>query len=130
METLKQEGNDAFKAGKYKSALELYSKAIAVEENAVLYSNRSATQLKLKDAAAALKDADKCIQLDPEWQKGYFRKGQALEAQGALDQVSSSCLPATASSRPAAVPIPGAPFAPCMLTHAAVCRLWLPLRAG
>lgn len=87
METLKQEGNDAFKAGKYKSALELYSKAIAVEENAVLYSNRSATQLKLKDAAAALKDADKCIQLDPEWQKGYFRKGQALEAQGALDQV-------------------------------------------
>jgi tetratricopeptide (TPR) repeat protein len=88
METLKQQGNDAFKAGKYNNALDLYSKAIAVEESAALYSNRSATHLKLKDAAAALKDADKCIELDPQWHKGWFRKGQALEAQGALDKVS------------------------------------------
>jgi stress-induced-phosphoprotein 1 len=37
----------------------------------------------------ALSDAEKCIELRPDWDKGYFRKGSALEAvsdlQGALE---------------------------------------------
>lgn len=32
----------------------------------------------------ALQDADKCIELRPEWEKGYFRKGTALEAMADL----------------------------------------------
>ena len=44
-----------------------------------LYSNRSATQLALKNYAAALSDADAAIILAPQWPKGYLRKGNALE---------------------------------------------------
>ena len=44
-----------------------------------LYSNRSATQLALKNYSAALSDADAAIILAPQWPKGYLRKGAALE---------------------------------------------------
>lgn len=57
--------------------------------SAVLYSNRSAALLQLKKAAKALEDAEKCIQCRPEWDKGHYRKGLALELQGALSEVIS-----------------------------------------
>ena len=60
-----------------------YTKAIKLDqENAVLYSNRSAAFLKLGKVAKAIEDADECIVLKPDWEKGYFRKGQALETKG------------------------------------------------
>lgn len=40
-----------------------------------IYSNRCATLIKLMDVTAALKDADKCIELDPKFIKAYSRKG-------------------------------------------------------
>jgi tetratricopeptide (TPR) repeat protein len=43
-------------------------------------SNRCAALLKIAKVQKALADADKCIELRPEWEKGYFRKGSALEA--------------------------------------------------
>ena len=43
----------------------------------------------MSKVSRALADADRCIELRPDWDKGYFRKGSALEAvsdfQGALD---------------------------------------------
>jgi tetratricopeptide (TPR) repeat protein len=45
--------------------------------------------LKISKFTKALADADKCIELRPNWEKGYFRKGGALEGmsnfQAALD---------------------------------------------
>lgn len=46
--------------------------------DATLYSNRSFCHLKLGEAGDALCDANSCIRLRPEWQKGYYRKGAAL----------------------------------------------------
>lgn len=44
----------------------------------VVYSNRSAANLKLNKLKEALSDANKCIELDRNWSKGYTRKGDAL----------------------------------------------------
>ena len=48
--------------------------------NHVFYSNRSAAYLKKGDASNALEDATACIGLNPEFTKGYSRKGAALHA--------------------------------------------------
>eukprot|EP00239_Pterosperma_sp_CCMP1384_P000670 CAMPEP_0197845634 /NCGR_PEP_ID=MMETSP1438-20131217/2541_1 /TAXON_ID=1461541 /ORGANISM="Pterosperma sp., Strain CCMP1384" /LENGTH=507 /DNA_ID=CAMNT_0043457007 /DNA_START=214 /DNA_END=1737 /DNA_ORIENTATION=+ len=87
---LKDSGNQLFRTGKLEPAVEKYSQAlqvaISLEPGAVtavelstIFSNRSASYLKLGKAEAALADADKCIELRPDWEKGYFRRGQALE---------------------------------------------------
>jgi hypothetical protein len=47
--------------------------------------------LKLKKVSKALEDADKCIELRPEWEKGYFRKGAVLEEQNQLAEVRVTC---------------------------------------
>jgi hypothetical protein len=41
-------------------------------------SNRSGAYLKLNRASEAVKDAQKCIELRPDWPKGYSRLGTAL----------------------------------------------------
>jgi hypothetical protein len=37
--------------------------------------------------AKALSDAEAAIEREPEWDKGYFRKAAALEAQDKLEEV-------------------------------------------
>jgi len=60
-------------------AIEAYSKAIALEENHIFYSNRSAAYLTKGDAEKALADAITCLELNPDFVKGYSRKGAALQ---------------------------------------------------
>ena len=50
-------------------------------ELAPIYSNRSASFLRLSKVSQALSDAERCIELRPDWDKAYFRKATALEAQ-------------------------------------------------
>ena len=47
---------------------------------APIYSNRSASFLKLSKVTQALTDAEKCVELKPDWDKAHFRKAAALEA--------------------------------------------------
>jgi len=54
----------------------------ADRENETLYSNRAASYSALNMHAEALADADKCIQLKPQWVKGHFRRGIALVKLG------------------------------------------------
>eukprot|EP00884_Botryococcus_braunii_P016906 jgi/Botrbrau1/389/Bobra.110_2s0044.1 len=76
----KSEGNKEFRNKNYLKAAALYTKGIKADpSNAVLYSNRSACLLKLLKIQKALSDADECIRLEPEWEKGYYRKGAILE---------------------------------------------------
>ncbi|KAF4321687.1 hypothetical protein BBO99_00001142 [Phytophthora kernoviae] len=75
----KAEGNKLLGDKKYQEAVEMYSRAIDLDpDNAVYFSNRSAAYLAVGDARGkALKDAEKCIELRPDWWKGYSRKGAA-----------------------------------------------------
>ncbi|GIL52402.1 hypothetical protein Vafri_8286 [Volvox africanus] len=82
MASFKDQGNDEFKKENYLKAAALYTQAIKEDpQNAVLFSNRSAALLKLNKVTKAMEDAEKCISLKPDWEKGYFRKGAVLEAQ-------------------------------------------------
>lgn len=78
-EELKTKANAAFSAGKNDEAINLYTQAIALDDsNHVLYSNRSAAYAKSSKYEDALKDAEKCISIKPDFVKGYSRKGAAL----------------------------------------------------
>ncbi|KAG8721995.1 Hsp90 cochaperone [Ceratobasidium sp. 394] len=77
--TLKDQGNKAFAAKRYDEAIELFTKAIALDpSNHVLYSNRSAAKAGKKLWDEALVDAEETIRVNPNWAKGYARKGAAL----------------------------------------------------
>ncbi|KAK6130234.1 hypothetical protein DH2020_036044 [Rehmannia glutinosa] len=79
--SLKDQGNEFFKAGNYLKAAALYTQAIKKDpSNPTLYSNRAAAFLHLVKLNKALTDADTTISLKPDWEKGYFRKGCILEA--------------------------------------------------
>ncbi|KAI5964164.1 STI1 [Candida pseudojiufengensis] len=71
----KAEGNKYFAAKEFQKAIDSFTKAIEAssEPNHVLYSNRSGSYASLKDWPQALKDAEKCVSLDPSWAKGYTR---------------------------------------------------------
>lgn len=77
----KAKGNAALQAGKMTEAIDFYTKAINADgANHVYFSNRSAAYLKHGDANNALEDANACLGLNPEFTKGYSRKGAALHA--------------------------------------------------
>uniref|UniRef100_A0A6T2K395 peptidylprolyl isomerase n=1 Tax=Eutreptiella gymnastica TaxID=73025 RepID=A0A6T2K395_9EUGL len=87
-------GNDAFRSGEYEKAIEHYTKAIdaKVEDNlAPLYSNRSASYLKLDRKEEALADAEKAVEADPKWPKGFYRKALTLQAMEKYKQAAQVC---------------------------------------
>nr|XP_045083243.1 ankyrin repeat and SOCS box protein 13 isoform X5 [Aegilops tauschii subsp. strangulata] len=76
---LKLLGAKAVERKDYAAALKFYSEAIKVDpEDATLYSNRSLCHLKSGQAHDALADAIACVNVQPDWAKGYYRKGAAL----------------------------------------------------
>mmetsp|Transcript_3216 Transcript_3216/g.8052 ORF Transcript_3216/g.8052 Transcript_3216/m.8052 type:complete len:765 (+) Transcript_3216:141-2435(+) len=92
-EKLKQDGNKLFLAAQYTQALELYNQAVTLDkENAKLYSNRAACYEKMQNWQHCLDDAQKCIQYDPSWPRGYLRKGKALEGLGKLVAALDACV--------------------------------------
>lgn len=74
----KDEGNQYFKEDKFPEAVTAYTEAIKRNpKEHTSYSNRAAAYLKLGAFNDALKDAEKCIELKPDFVKGYARKGHA-----------------------------------------------------
>ena len=87
--TKKEEGNAAFKEGKYDIALTAYTDAIKLQgDNAVLWSNRSATYLALKLPKDALVDAEVCRGLKPKWDKACLRLAKARIALGMFEDAA------------------------------------------
>lgn len=79
---LRAAGNKAFTNKEYDEAIQLYTAALELSDsNAhLLYSNRSAAFLFKGEHEKAIEDAQKCLDLKPDWSKAYFRMGKALMA--------------------------------------------------
>ena len=83
----KAKGNELLKAQDFDGAIAAYTEAIKLDPKGhVYFSNRSAAYANKGDYASALKDADECIKIKPEWAKGYSRKGTALQYLGKLQE--------------------------------------------
>jgi len=68
----KNEGNKAFLESRFQDAVDAFTKAIEINPNDnVFYSNRSGAYASMNKLDEALEDAVKCIQLKPDWAKGY-----------------------------------------------------------
>ncbi len=55
-----------------------------------VYSNRSASYLKKGEHDNALKDAQRCVEIAPDWAKGYGRLGAALFALSRFDEAEAA----------------------------------------
>eukprot|EP01097_Dermamoeba_algensis_P007948 TRINITY_DN512_c0_g1_i5.p1 TRINITY_DN512_c0_g1~~TRINITY_DN512_c0_g1_i5.p1 ORF type:complete len:289 (-),score=47.90 TRINITY_DN512_c0_g1_i5:782-1648(-) len=83
---LKEKANTRYAERDYVSAIDLYTEALTLAHNsemgptiiALLYSNRAAARCWIKAYTEALSDAEKALELRPEWTKGYLRKAAAL----------------------------------------------------
>ncbi|GLC38660.1 Hsp70-Hsp90 organizing protein 3 [Pleodorina starrii] len=77
----REKGNTAFKEQRYPEAVQAYQEALkrgppSVNPEAYkLYSNLAACYTKLGAYPEGVKAADKCIELKPDFAKGYSRKG-------------------------------------------------------
>jgi DnaJ family protein C protein 8 len=103
---LKSQGDAAFASKEYETAINHYTSAISLDDNNhVLFSNRCACHQALSNKSKALKDAEKIVELKPDWAKGWGRLGVArfaltryegaVEAYGKglkLDAANKVCL--------------------------------------
>ncbi|KAH0973850.1 hypothetical protein GBA52_015749 [Prunus armeniaca] len=72
----REKGNEYFKQQKYPEAIKHYTESLRRNpKDPKAYSNRAACYTKLGAMPEGLKDAEKCIELDPTFAKGYTRKG-------------------------------------------------------
>jgi len=84
----KEQGNTAFRNNNLDEAIQWFTTAINLDkQNAskqlhTFYSNRSATYMKLDKYEEAYQDGLKCIEVKPDWGKGYSRAGCALFSMG------------------------------------------------
>uniref|UniRef100_A0A8C8VLD5 Unc-45 myosin chaperone B n=1 Tax=Pelusios castaneus TaxID=367368 RepID=A0A8C8VLD5_9SAUR len=87
---LKEEGNKYFQANDYENAIHSYTKAMKLTKDkslqAVLYRNRAACFLKKESYAQAASDASRAIDINASDIKALYRRSQALERLGKLDQ--------------------------------------------
>lgn len=60
---------------KYDEAIQQYTEAIKLNPNPVFYSNRAAAYGALNKHEQAAEDAERAIDLDPKFAKGYSRLG-------------------------------------------------------
>ncbi|XP_006832391.1 PREDICTED: protein unc-45 homolog B isoform X3 [Chrysochloris asiatica] len=87
---LKEEGNGHFQLQDYKAAAKSYSQALKLTKDkallATLYRNRAACGLKTESYVQAASDASRAIDINSSDIKALYRRCQALEHLGKLDQ--------------------------------------------
>ncbi|RDW89494.1 serine phosphatase-3 [Coleophoma cylindrospora] len=77
----KNQGNKAFAAHDWPTAIECYTKAIELNDKEPTYfSNRAQANIKSEAYGYAIADATKAIELDPNFVKAYYRRAVAYTA--------------------------------------------------
>ncbi|KAF2875525.1 hypothetical protein BDV95DRAFT_484817 [Massariosphaeria phaeospora] len=87
LERMKEEGNAAFKGGRFQAAIDTYSKALEVDPsnkntNSKILQNRALCYTRLKKWAPAMADCDKALELDPSYTKARKTRAKALGESG------------------------------------------------
>ncbi|GAA5940908.1 hypothetical protein JCM3775_006845 [Rhodotorula graminis] len=83
----REEGNTAFRQGDFASAVTHYAESIKRNpDDPRGFTNRAAAYTKLMALPEALKDAEKAIEMDPTFVKGYIRKSHVLFAMKEFDK--------------------------------------------
>ncbi len=78
--------NSCLKNKDYLKAIELYNIAIEMDEKCKEnYSNRSACYTNLNQGDKALEDANKCLDIDSNWDEAFLRLGQANMVMGRIE---------------------------------------------
>ncbi|XP_023261566.1 stress-induced-phosphoprotein 1-like isoform X2 [Seriola lalandi dorsalis] len=93
--SLTEKGIKLVQEGQYAQAVTMFTEAIKIDpKDNRFFGNRSYCYYCLEQYPQALADAERSIQLAPDWPKGHFRKGSALmgmkrysEAEKAMEQV-------------------------------------------
>ncbi|CAN9499810.1 unnamed protein product [Ophioblennius macclurei] len=93
--SLTEKGIKLVQEGQYAQAVSMFTEAIKCDpKDYRFFGNRSYCYYCLEQYPQALTDAERSIQLAPDWPKGYFRKGSALmgmkrysEAEKAMELV-------------------------------------------
>ena len=84
---LKDQGNKYFNANKYDSAIESYSKALALNPNVpTYYTNRALCYMKSNRWAQAVQDSKAALERDSGLVKGHFYLGSSLLELEKLDE--------------------------------------------
>lgn len=86
LQRTKTAGNDAFKAGKWQEAYDLYTESLTIDPenkhiNAALYFNRATTCSKLNKLDDCISDCTKAIELDESYIKAYARRAKSYMDQ-------------------------------------------------
>uniref|UniRef100_A0A3Q0SWN7 Zgc:123010 n=1 Tax=Amphilophus citrinellus TaxID=61819 RepID=A0A3Q0SWN7_AMPCI len=91
--TLSQKGIKLVQEGQYAQAVSMFTEAIKCDpKDYRFFGNRSYCYYCLEQYPQALADAERSIQLAPEWPKGYFRKGSALMVNNLLKSIMANSL--------------------------------------
>jgi len=89
---LKDKGNACMKEGKHMEAIIHYTHALRSDpSNPQIYSNRSLAFFKEQQHFFALEDANRVVQLDPKWFKGYLRKADVEFACQRFAEAIETC---------------------------------------
>lgn len=76
---IRMEGNKFFEMGDTEKAMEKYKEALKIDPTSeIICGNICTIHYKNNEMDEAEFYANECIRLNPDWAKGYFKKGKIL----------------------------------------------------
>lgn len=94
-ENFKNQGNDLYRARRYKDARELYNKGVEVhcDDDAInesLFLNRAACELELKNHRRCINDCKEALGYNPKNVKCFYRMGRAFFSLNKLEEAKEA----------------------------------------